>query len=72
MQQIALKKLQLSRIQEQQTYFGDLERRKKAEVESIDTLLSKYNTDNAELLRRALKRADILEKTVTAGFDEQK
>lgn len=69
MQQIALKKIQLVRLQEQRSYFDDLERKKKLEVETIDDIMHKYAADKADLLQAAMKRAEVLERTVNAGLD---
>lgn len=46
MQQIAMKKLQLSRIQEQQQYIDDLERKKRLEVDTIGGHLNRYGADS--------------------------
>ena len=67
MQQIALKKIQLARVKEQQDYVDQIEQRKKLEVETIDDILHRQNMDNAAVLQRALKRADVLEKTINQG-----
>ena len=66
LEQIAKKKIELSRIREEQSYFVEIERKKKLEVETIKELMDKQNVDNAQLLDRALKRAAILESAVNS------
>ena len=49
-----------------------MQRKKKLEVTTINELVKQQNVDNAELLDRALKRAQILEGAVNSengGFD---
>lgn len=66
LEQIAKKKIELSRIREEQSYFVEIERKKKLEVDTIKELMDKQNVDNAQLLDRALKRAAILESAVNS------
>ena len=75
MQEIAKKKIELARIKEQNEMFAQIERKKKLEVEAISEIVQKQTNDNVELLHRALKRGDVLEKAVfskNGEFDEQK
>ena len=60
MQQIAYKKIQLSRLKEQDEYWQSLENRKKLEVEVINDLLHQKNKTNADLVDQALKKAELL------------
>ena len=46
----AAKKIQLSRVQEQRSYFDELERKKRLEVEAIGDVLGTHSTDNPALL----------------------
>ena len=75
MQEIAKKKIELARIKEQNEMFAEIERKKKLEVEAIAEIVQKQTNDNVELLKRALKRGDVLEKAVFSKnneFDLQK
>jgi hypothetical protein len=42
------------------------------EVSTIDDIINKYSANNEVLLQRALKRADVLEKTVNGEYFVQK
>ena len=61
MQQIAYKKIQLSRLKEQDEYWQQMENRKKLEVQVINDLLHEKNKNNADLVDQALKKAELLQ-----------
>ena len=55
--------------------FAELERKKKLEAAAIAEIIQKQTDDTADLLQRALKRGDVLEKAVyskNGEFDVQK
>ena len=41
-----------------------MKRKKDLEVQALNDAMGKYSTDNVEVLNRALKRADVLEKAL--------
>ena len=51
-------------LKEQQEMLAEVERKKKLEVAAIAEVIQKQTVDNADLLKRALKRGDVLEKAV--------
>ena len=66
MEEIAKKKIELERVAQERAMFDEMKRRKNLEVEAINSLLGKSKADNEEILQRALKRADQLEKAMNS------
>ena len=62
MDQIAKKRIELERLQEERKLFDEMQRKKKLEVEAIAEIQNGKDINNQDLIRRALKRTEVLEK----------
>lgn len=66
------RKLEIEKMREQQSLMDDLLRKKHAEIGVLGEELEKKDYDSANLLSKALKRAEILSKQIENGaIDEQ-
>ena len=63
MGQIAKKKIELERLQEERKVFDEMQRKKKLEMEAITNIIKSQDVNNQELIQRALDRkTDLLKK----------
>lgn len=49
-----------------------MKRKKDLEVKALNDAMGKYSKDNVDVLNRALKRAEVLEKAVGVADEETK
>ena len=64
---IARKKIELERIRKEREVVDEFERKKQIEYEAVQEILAKQNRDNADIMKKAIQRADLLEKSVNAS-----
>eukprot|EP00347_Sterkiella_histriomuscorum_P013166 403365756 len=71
-EKLVRKKLEIEKMREQQELLQELHRKKENELKGIGTQLDKKDVDSSEMLKKALLRADVLQKQIESGTIDTK
>ncbi|CDW71250.1 UNKNOWN [Stylonychia lemnae] len=71
-EKLVRKKLEIEKMKQQQDMMDELLRKKEQEIKGIGTQLEKKDIDSSNMLKKAIQRADILQKQLDSGVIDTK